>query len=223
QTILERDQILQDANKIAEELIKEKLVKAQELITYLQSLQQKSIKPHELIEAKYQLKQIKEENLLTKTTAQDEDFFENEQVFIPKYQTYGIILKENKNNTFDVQIGNATVKLNKQDLQKTSKEVKNKPTSSSITKISSNITRNVGLKLDLRGKRYEEAKILLEKYLDDCLVSGLNEVIIIHGYGTGTIRNLVQDFLRNNPHVESFRYGDGSEGGFGATVVKIKK
>ena len=223
QTILERDQILQDANKKAEELIKEKLVKAQELITYLQSLQQKSIKPHELIEAKYQLKQIKEENLLTKTTAQDEDFFENEQVFIPKYQTYGIILKENKNNTFDVQIGNATVKLNKQDLQKTSKEVKNKPTSSAITKISSNITRNVGLKLDLRGKRYEEAKILLEKYLDDCLVSGLNEVIIIHGYGTGTIRNLVQDFLRNNPHVESFRYGDGSEGGFGATVVKIKK
>ena len=113
------------------------------------------------------------------------------------------------------------MKLKKKDLTKTSKKVAK--TVPKIQKVHSDITKNVSMKLDLRGKRYEEAKSLLEKYIDDCLLAGLSEVTIIHGYGTGTIRKLVRDFLSKNPHIESYRYGDGSEGGFGATVIKIIK
>lgn len=221
-TISEREQILAEAQKQADQLISSKLSRAKELIDELKELQSKSIKPHEVTEASFKLKQLKEQYDFKEEQEQlDEEFYENEHVFVSKYQTYGIILKENKNNTFDVQIGNATVKLKKKDLTKTSKKVAK--TVPKIQKVHSDITKNVSMKLDLRGKRYEEAKSLLEKYIDDCLLAGLSEVTIIHGYGTGTIRKLVRDFLSKNPHIESYRYGDGSEGGFGATVIKIIK
>ncbi|HPD12380.1 MAG TPA: Smr/MutS family protein, partial [Bacilli bacterium] len=91
----------------------------------------------------------------------------------------------------------------------------------SFTKVASKAT--VSLTLDLRGLRYEEAKEKLEKYFDDCLFSGTLQFTIIHGYGTGAIRELVQSFLNKNPHVESYRFGGAGEGGMGVTVVTLKK
>ena len=67
----------------------------------------------------------------------------------------------------------------------------------SFTKVASKAT--VSLTLDLRGLRYEEAKEKLEKYFDDCLFSGTLQFYIIHGYGTGAIRELVQSFLNKIP------------------------
>ena len=80
----------------------------------------------------------------------------------------------------------------------------------------------MSLSLDLRGERYEDAKDKLQKYFDDAILTGLKQFTIIHGYGTGTIRNLVQDYLRKNKNVQSFRYGGAGEGGMGSTVVILK-
>ena len=78
------------------------------------------------------------------------------------------------------------------------------------------------MSLDLRGERYEDAKILLDRYLDDCQLHNIKQATIIHGYGTGVIRELVQKTLKASRYVESFRYGGAGEGGSGATVVTFK-
>ena len=76
------------------------------------------------------------------------------------------------------------------------------------------------LELDLRGKRADEIEPRLDLYLNDAFVSGLQQVRIIHGFGTGTVRQLVHEFLRRHPLVESFRVGH--EGESGVTVVKLQ-
>ena len=82
--------------------------------------------------------------------------------------------------------------------------------------------KSVSAKLDLRGLRYEEAKDMIEKYLDDAIYASLQSVTIIHGFGTGTIRKLVHMILKSNPNVLEYRYGGEKEGGLGATVVTFK-
>ena len=74
----------------------------------------------------------------------------------------------------------------------------------------------------MRGCRYEEAKDLLDEYIDDLICANIKQANIIHGYGTGVIRELVQNFLKRSPHVASYRYGGEGEGGFGVTVITLK-
>ncbi len=77
------------------------------------------------------------------------------------------------------------------------------------------------LELDLRGKRVDEIEPKLDLYLNDAFVSGLSQVRIIHGFGTGIVRQVVHRFLRGHPLVESFNLGGKGEGG-GATIVKLR-
>jgi DNA mismatch repair protein MutS2 len=81
--------------------------------------------------------------------------------------------------------------------------------------------RRVPMELDLRGRRADEVEPALDAYLNDAAQSELNEVRIIHGIGTGTVRSIVRDFLAGHPLVKSFRAGERGEGGDGATVVRI--
>jgi len=78
-----------------------------------------------------------------------------------------------------------------------------------------------GLELDLRGKTSEEALEALERYLDAAYLAGLPWVRIIHGKGTGKLREAVRRFLRGHPQVRSFEPGGDKEGGEGVTVVKL--
>jgi DNA mismatch repair protein MutS2 len=80
----------------------------------------------------------------------------------------------------------------------------------------------VNLELDLRGERYEEALLRVEKYVDDALLAGYPRVSIIHGKGTGALRQGVQEYLRNHRSVKKIRFGDAGEGGTGVTVVEFK-
>jgi DNA mismatch repair protein MutS2 len=84
------------------------------------------------------------------------------------------------------------------------------------------IVRRVSIEFDLRGKRADEVEPALDSYLNDAVQSSLSEVRIIHGIGTGTVRNIVREFLARHPLVKSFRAGERNEGGDGATVVKLK-
>lgn len=82
-------------------------------------------------------------------------------------------------------------------------------------------TSDPGLRLDLRGRSADEAIADLDAYLDDCLVSGLGFATILHGKGTGVLRQVVQDHLRRTPLVLSFRDGQPEEGGDGVTIIKL--
>lgn len=80
----------------------------------------------------------------------------------------------------------------------------------------------VTYELDLRGMTGDEAAFALQKYLDDCALSGWKSVRIIHGKGTGALRGRVRDVLEKYPGVKSFRYGRPEEGEFGVTVVELE-
>ncbi|HEY7647638.1 MAG TPA: Smr/MutS family protein [Methylomirabilota bacterium] len=74
----------------------------------------------------------------------------------------------------------------------------------------------------LLGKTTDEARDLVEKYLDDAFMAGLGSVRLVHGKGTGALRKMVRDLLAGHPLVESYRDGEPSEGGAGATVALMK-
>jgi DNA mismatch repair protein MutS2 len=76
-----------------------------------------------------------------------------------------------------------------------------------------------GMELDLRGQRADDAVDTLERYLERAYLSGLPYVRIIHGKGTGRLRNVVRTELKSVPFVKSFESGEQKEGGEGVTVV----
>ncbi len=79
-----------------------------------------------------------------------------------------------------------------------------------------------GMELDLRGQRADEALASLDRYLDAAFLSGLPFVRIIHGKGTGRLRQVVREALPQHPHVKSFEPGGEQEGGEGVTVAKLE-
>ena len=81
--------------------------------------------------------------------------------------------------------------------------------------------RAVASSLDLRGARVEEALALLDQYLDDAVHAGASRVAVVHGYGSGAMRNAVREMLSGHPLVREWRPGEQGEGGDGATVVSL--
>ncbi|MFC1929635.1 endonuclease MutS2 [Chloroflexota bacterium] len=81
--------------------------------------------------------------------------------------------------------------------------------------------RTVPSEFDLRGKRADEVEPLLDNYLNDVAQTNLEEALIIHGIGTGTVRQIVRDFVATHPLVKSSRPGRQEEGGDGVTIVKL--
>ncbi|MFC1993013.1 Smr/MutS family protein [Chloroflexota bacterium] len=73
----------------------------------------------------------------------------------------------------------------------------------------------------LRHLTVDEALLKLDKYLDDVFVAGLWQVRVIHGKGTGTLRQVVRERLRTHPLVKSYRPGEYGEGGSGVTIVEL--
>ncbi|GAB4326389.1 MAG: endonuclease MutS2 [Candidatus Sumerlaeia bacterium] len=81
---------------------------------------------------------------------------------------------------------------------------------------------NVPLELDLHGRRVEEALELVDRYLNDALLANLPYARILHGIGTGALRNAIREFLKTHPLVKSWRAGTAEEGGIGSTTVYFK-
>ena len=78
------------------------------------------------------------------------------------------------------------------------------------------------LETDVRGMTLDEAILVVDKFIDDSYISGLHEVTIIHGKGTGVLRAGISDFLRKHPTVKTYRAGRFGEGEMGVTVVTLK-
>lgn len=93
-------------------------------------------------------------------------------------------------------------------------------------KVESNLRfedENRNAELNLIGKRTDEAEDLLDKFLDNAYLSGFQRIRVIHGIGTGALRNAVHSFLKNHPHVQRYTLAAQDEGGNGATMVEMKK
>jgi DNA mismatch repair protein MutS2 len=83
--------------------------------------------------------------------------------------------------------------------------------------------KQITAEISLRGMTVDEGLYQLEKYLDQAVLAGLNRFRVIHGKGTGALRQAVQQYLKGNPLVKSFAFAEQSEGGLGATVVEMKR
>ncbi len=120
----------------------------------------------------------------------------------------------------EVQVGRARITLSLDSVEKRI------PTTGAVEPKGGLITRGlrkrpVSFELDLRGKRADEVELALEDYLNEASLASLSQVRIIHGIGTGTVRQIVREILASHPLVMSFRAGEQGEGGDGVTIVSM--
>ncbi|MBP2655494.1 MAG: mutS2 1 [Firmicutes bacterium] len=142
-------------------------------------------------------------------------------VYVTTLQQKGIVLVVNGDEV-TVQLG--IMKMNVPLSACRSVEEKNavKARSSSASgAVSMTKVQNISREVDLRGMNVEEAENILDKFIDDAVLAGLSEAIIIHGKGTGALRKGVRDYLKAHPSVKEARIGELSEGGTGVTVIKL--
>jgi DNA mismatch repair protein MutS2 len=95
------------------------------------------------------------------------------------------------------------------------------PPGAGIANLQLSRARTVASSLDVRGARVDEALDALSRYLDDASLAGLEQVVIIHGLGTGALRDAVRSQAAASPLVKSLRPGERNEGGDGATIVRL--
>jgi len=85
------------------------------------------------------------------------------------------------------------------------------------------ITSTITTEIDVRGKNLEEARHLIDKYLDEAYLSSIERVTIIHGKGTGVLRSGLKTFFKRHSHIKSHRFGEFGEGGDGVSIIELKK
>lgn len=128
-----------------------------------------------------------------------------------------------KNGDLQVEIGILKVNVNISDIIRIEKIIDDsKDKINSISKSFIKKDHIYDTKIDVRGKNSLDAIYEIDKFLDDSFIANLSEVTIIHGKGTGILRNNVIDFLKKHKLVKSFSFANFNEGADGATVVKLK-
>ena len=145
-------------------------------------------------------------------------------VFIKKLnQNATVLTLPNKSNQLQVQFGVITMNVKLEDLALPTNTVNaQKATHSSTSFKNSFKAKNISPEINVIGMTVDEAIPIIDKYLDDASMSGLANIRIVHGKGTGKLRSGIHQFLKNNTHAKSFRFGTFGEGEMGVTVVELK-
>ncbi len=136
-------------------------------------------------------------------------------------QTGQVLSLPDESGNVNIQIGIMKVNVHISTLRRAASEERDRAKFKSKTIMSSK-SQTIKNEIDLRGKNIEEAILDLDKYLDDVYISGLKEVFVIHGKGTGALREGLQSYFRKHRIIKSFRVGKYGEGGTGVTVLEIK-
>lgn len=150
-----------------------------------------------------------------------EDAKQGTNVFIPSLNQVGSIISVSKNRKVQVQLSLGKMIFNLDDLEISS--TPSKKTDKIIPKSKKEFTvKSISSEINVIGQNVDEACFAIDKYLDNCVICGLNVVRIVHGKGTGALREGIHKFLKTHPHVESFRVGTFGEGEMGVTIVNLK-
>jgi DNA mismatch repair protein MutS2 len=221
-----KDELYEQARQEAKSIVRNAEREAEEIIRTLRQMQLEKgaeIKEHELIEARKRLEGVvpeaKQDRHPPIKKKVKQDFKPGDEVKVLSFDQKGHLIERVSENEWQVQIGIIKMKVEEDDLEL----IKSKPKKETqhIASIKGK-EYHVGLELDLRGERYEDALVRLEKYIDDALLAGYPRVSIIHGKGTGALRTGVQNYLKNHRQVKSFHFGNANEGGTGVTIVEFK-
>ncbi|WP_138415428.1 endonuclease MutS2 [Aquibacillus sediminis] len=221
-----RDQLYQKAEQKAEKAVQKAKEEAEVVVSELRKMKHDaSLKEHEWIEARKMLDeaqpQLKNTKGKQKTKQADttKTLQAGDEVTLLTLNQNGTVLKQISDKEYEIQVGIMKVKAKRKDLQfvKRKEPLVEKPMATV-----KGSTYHVKTELDLRGERYEDALMQLEKYVDDALLAGYPRVSIIHGKGTGALRTGVQNFAKKHSHIKSYRAGGMNEGGSGVTVLEFK-
>ena len=156
-----------------------------------------------------------------KKTLEKSDITLGMQVFIPSLNQIGTINSlPNKSNTVQVQIGAMKMNFNIAKLEKTNQ--KPQETKKDYSKKHNFEVKSFASEINVIGYNVEEACFAVDKYLDSAIMNGLGTVRIVHGKGTGILRNGIHQFLKKHPHVKDYRVGTYGEGEMGVTIVNLK-
>ncbi|PLS02596.1 endonuclease MutS2 [Neobacillus cucumis] len=222
----QKDSMLEKAAEQASDIVDEAKQEAEKVIRDLRKMRTEKhaeIKEHELIDAKKRLEQaapeIKKSSKLINKQGKKHTFMPGDEVKVLTFDQRGTLVDRVSDNEWQVQIGILKMKVKEKDMEylSTPKQVETKPMA-----IVQGRDTLVKMELDLRGERYEDALMKVEKYIDDALLSNYPRVSIIHGKGTGALRQGVQEYLKNHRSVKKIRFGEAGEGGTGVTIVEFK-
>ena len=222
----EKETELNKAREQAAEIVELALSESDQILKNLHSKSQ--LKPHEIIEAKAKLKKLAPEkvdlskNKVLQKAKKKRAPKVGDDIVVLSYGQRGTLTNQLKDGRWEAQVGLIKMTLEEKefDLVQVQQEAPVKKKQVNVVKRASG--RGPQARLDLRGKRYEEAMNELDVFIDQALLNNMAQVDIIHGIGTGVIREGVTKYLQRNKHVKSFGYAPQNAGGSGATIVTFK-
>ena len=222
----EKETELNKAREQAAEIVELALAESDDILKNLHSKSQ--LKPHEIIEAKAKLKKLAPEkvdlskNKVLQKAKKKRAPKVGDDIIVLSYGQRGTLTNQLKDGRWEAQVG-----LIKMTLEEKEFDLVQAQQEAPVKKKQVNVVKRAGGKgpqarLDLRGKRYEEAMEALDAFIDQALLNNMAQVDIIHGIGTGVIREGVTKYLQRNKQVKSFGYAPQNAGGSGATIVIFK-
>lgn len=218
----EREFELEKAQKEAQEVVKKASLEAQEILKNLND--KAALKPHEIIAARKELEGLAptidfSKNKVLKKAKAQRGLKQGAEVNVTSYGQRGKLIRLEKDGRWTVQMGSITTRLNEDefDVIESPEQIQAK-----TKNVSKKVTSKVKAQLDLRGMRYEEAELELDNYIDQALLANLIQITIVHGIGTGVIREMVQKKLQKHRHIKSYEYAPINAGGSGATIAILK-
>ena len=222
----EKETELNKAREQAAEIVDLALSESDQILKNLHSKSQ--LKPHEIIEAKAKLKKLAPEkvdlskNKVLQKAKKKRTPKVGDDIVVLSYGQCGTLTSQLKDGRWEAQVGLIKMTLEEKefDLLQAQQEKPVKKKQVNVVKRASG--RGPQARLDLRGKRYEEAMTELDAFIDQALLNNMAQVDIIHGIGTGVIREGVTKYLQRNKHIKSFGYAPQNAGGSGATIVTFK-
>ena len=222
----EKETELNKAREQAAEIVELALSESDQILKNLHSKSQ--LKPHEIIEAKAELKKLAPEkvdlskNKVLQKAKKKRAPKVGDDIVVLSYGQRGTLTNQLKDGRWEAQVGLIKMTLEEKefDLVQAQQEALVKKKQVNVVKRASG--RGPQARLDLRGKRYEEAMNELDAFIDQALLNNMAQVDIIHGIGTGVIREGVTKYLQRNKHVKTFGYAPQNAGGSGATIVTFK-
>ena len=237
----EKEFELEKARRESAEIVKRVTRESQQLIDELDSLRKQKEKSNfsqMAIDARHKQKSTINKLYLESNpvTSSDDDYVlprplkKGDKVLIADSNRNGIVVTppDNKGICF-VQVGIMKTKIDVKKLRliektntKNNKQSKPKNGHISTKGVESRMTRKVQSELDIRGYASDDGIYETDSFLDDAVLSGLSLVTIIHGKGTGVLKNAIRNHLKRHPHVKSFRKGVYGEGEDGVTIVELK-
>ena len=149
------------------------------------------------------------------------DLKEGLNVYIRKLDQEGTISSISKDGKIQVQLDLGKMYFDIKDLE-ASKSNKKSEIKKDYSSHKDFKPKAISSEINVIGQNVDEACLVIDKYLDNCYLAGLSTVRIVHGKGTGKLREGIQKFLKTHPHVKSFRVGVFGEGEMGVTIVELK-